>query len=79
MDERDIPTMSNQDMWPMWPRLPLKHRTEFDDTGLAKLGLMCAPGKPVVYETLLWFEITDDTPRTEYASIEELADDWGVD
>jgi hypothetical protein len=78
---RDLQMMKTPDIWPMWPRLPLKKRNL--ETGQVDVGLIMAVEGMLttVWHVTMFETVTPDvTPHMVYESYEAITDDgWIVD
>lgn len=44
----DLDILNNPDSWPLWPVMPMKHRTKKGDFGIPEIGFVIS-GRPWVY------------------------------
>lgn len=83
--ERDktLAFLRNPDLWPLWPRLPLKRVTANNDREIATLLSQDEHSLPIkVWKVSLYDRIHfRTTPAYEYASFEEMLDEgkWRID
>jgi hypothetical protein len=82
----DVEFMKNPELWPIWPRLPLKKRRGNLGFELAIMieGTVSGRGigtvKPIVYFATMYEVLDSDTPRKQYDSFEAIVEDgWVVD
>ena len=80
LEERDKAMILDESRWPIWPVLPMKHRTRREPGGFTVTGIMTT-GEPtkILVGTL---GITDwkTAPVEEFATVDELlANGWIVD
>lgn len=77
--EQELAMIRDPNRWPCWPQLPLKHRRkkEKDIPNMALLGVLI-DGTTTVIEGCM-FQISDDSPKHEYASVEAILRDWEID
>lgn len=68
----------SQGRWPCWPRLPVKSLTK-KDKSFPVLGIILASRPTTVFLCDLWSNVTEETQKETYSSIEELANEWIVD
>ena len=78
IEERSKQMILDPDQWPCWPRLPMKRIIKAGDW--PELGFINASEYSVIYQTLLYAEITPTTKKITYKNIDAmLADGWIVD
>ena len=70
--------MKDEDRWPIWPRLPVKHVTKREGS-FPVMGILFAGQGPKVFVVNMYDEITEETKTEEFASFEALAVQWEVD
>lgn len=80
--QRDIDGINNPSKWPMYPFLPLKHRTEKVQHHNPLLGLIHADQPLKVYKATNIYTLRfglDKAETATYDSVEALCEDWVVD
>lgn len=90
----DVGVIAEPRRWPMWPFLPVKSRTEKDDSKFPLLGVMIDPSgvPPTLHHdpfdvlVVCLYDLPTDPeqfrslPRRKYASpVEVVRDGWTVD
>lgn len=87
-DQDDLKMMLNDSKWPMWPLLPLKHRTRRGEHNFPDCGFLIAVGEKedekerwTVYLALS-YEFPKDLSKVKkelFASAEDVNKEWMVD
>ena len=77
-EARDLRMMQSPSKWMTLGRLPLKHRRDKLDCGIARLGCLIDNKKPTVFVGSLFDTLTEDNTQ-EYETFDKLVIDWTVD
>lgn len=72
--------LGDENSWPCWPVLPIKHKREIDSEGFPKMGLLFAGDRETIYLTNLFIRDLENCEKLKFTDRESMIlHGWVVD